>query len=75
MAEWLREPGFMGTHATIGADLSQLMATLFTVLFILLSGFFSAVLAAIVIGLTSWIASWYVGPSGRVEILIVRRDS
>lgn len=35
MAEWLREPGFVGTHATIGADLSQLMATLFTALFVI----------------------------------------
>ena len=34
MAEWLREPGFVGTHATMGADISQLMATLFTGLFI-----------------------------------------
>lgn len=34
LAEWLREPGFFGTHATIGADVSQFMATLFTVLFI-----------------------------------------
>jgi len=32
--DWLRDPGFFGTHATIGADLSQLMATLFTGLFI-----------------------------------------
>ena len=35
MSEWLREPGFAGTHATLGADLSQLMATFFTALFIL----------------------------------------
>jgi len=34
LAEWLREPGFVGTHATMGADVSQFMATLFTVLFI-----------------------------------------
>lgn len=33
--DWLREPGFFGTHATTGADLSQLMATLFTGLFII----------------------------------------
>jgi uncharacterized membrane protein YozB (DUF420 family) len=33
--DWLREPGFFGTHATTGADLSQMMATLFTVLFVL----------------------------------------
>ncbi len=30
----LRDPGFFGTHATLGADISQLMATLFTLLFI-----------------------------------------
>ncbi|MGH7233466.1 MAG: DUF420 domain-containing protein [Nitrospiraceae bacterium] len=35
MLEWLKQPGFFGTHATIGADLSQIMATLFTGLFIL----------------------------------------
>jgi len=34
LAEWLREPGFVGTHATMGADISQLMATVFTTLFI-----------------------------------------
>jgi uncharacterized membrane protein YozB (DUF420 family) len=32
--DWLRHPGFFGTHATIGADLSQLMATFFTALFV-----------------------------------------
>lgn len=40
MAEWLRNPGFFSTHATVGADLSQLMATLFTGLFIV--GWFQA---------------------------------
>jgi len=34
MAVWLRAPGFFGTHATVGADVSQLMATFFTTLFI-----------------------------------------
>lgn len=38
--DWLRDPGFFGTHATIGADLSQFMATLFTGLFVL--GWFQA---------------------------------
>lgn len=32
--DWLRGPGFFGTHATAGADLSQFMATLFTTLFV-----------------------------------------
>ena len=40
MAEWLRQPGFVGTHATMGADVSQLMATVFTVLFVI--GWFQA---------------------------------
>ena len=35
MFDFLRQPGFFGTHATMGADLSQLMATLFTGLFII----------------------------------------
>ncbi len=38
--EWLRQPGFFGTHATMGADLSQLMATVFTALFVI--GWFKA---------------------------------
>jgi uncharacterized membrane protein YozB (DUF420 family) len=33
--EWLKQPGFLGTHATIGADLSQTMAALFTTLFVI----------------------------------------
>ncbi|MGB0911769.1 MAG: DUF420 domain-containing protein [Nitrospirales bacterium] len=40
MAEWLREPGFAGTFATMGADVSQLMATVFTTLFVI--GWFQA---------------------------------
>jgi len=35
MLEWLKQPGFLGTHATIGADLSQSMAALFTTLFVI----------------------------------------
>lgn len=35
MTDWLKQPGFLGTHATLGADLSQFMATLFTGLFII----------------------------------------
>ena len=35
MLEWLKQPGFFGTHATLGADISQLMATLFTGLFMI----------------------------------------
>ena len=35
MLELLKQPGFFGTHATVGADMSQLMATFFTGLFVI----------------------------------------
>ncbi len=35
MTEFLKQPGFLGTHATMGADLSQTMAALFTGLFVI----------------------------------------
>ncbi len=38
-----------------------------------LAGFGPALLGTLVVSLTSWIASSWIGPSGRVEILIVRR--
>ncbi len=38
-----------------------------------LHGFGSALLGALVVSVTGWIASWYVGSSGHVEVMIVRR--
>jgi uncharacterized membrane protein YozB (DUF420 family) len=35
MMDFLKQPGFLGTHATMGADLSQTMAALFTGLFVI----------------------------------------
>ena len=40
-----------------------------------LHGLGSALLGALVVSLTGWIASWYVGSSGRVEVMIVRRGA
>jgi putative membrane protein len=37
-----------------------------------LAGFGSALLGSIIVGVTGWIASWYIGPKGRVEVLVVR---
>ena len=37
-----------------------------------LAGFWSAVLGSIVVGLVSWLANWWVGPTGRVEVIVVR---
>ncbi len=38
-----------------------------------LRGFWPALFGSIVVSLTGWVSSWYVGPSGRVEVLVVRR--
>ncbi len=39
-----------------------------------IAGFFSALFGAIIVGLTGWLAALYIGPSGRVEIKVVRRE-
>jgi putative membrane protein len=38
------------------------------------AGFWSAFFGAIVVSLTSTFASWYIGPSGRYEVFVVRRE-
>jgi putative membrane protein len=37
-----------------------------------IAGFGSALFGSIVISLTGWFASWFIGPRGRVEIIVVR---
>lgn len=39
-----------------------------------ISGFWAALGGSIIISLTSWVASWYIGPKGKVELVVVRRD-
>src|SRR5262245_15129011 len=68
------------TIVTLGLFLWVINAAMFGLVAKLLDGFTvhgfgSALLGALVVSLTSWIASWYVGPSGRFEVMIVRRDS
>ena len=38
-----------------------------------ITGFGSALLGAAVVALTGWAASFWVGPRGRIEVLVVRR--
>ncbi|MEE2678189.1 MAG: phage holin family protein [Myxococcota bacterium] len=40
-----------------------------------LAGFGSALLAAAVVSLTAWVGSWWVGPRGRVEVMVVREGT
>lgn len=38
-----------------------------------LAGFWPALLGAILISLTGWLASWFIGPRGRLEVIVVHR--
>jgi len=38
----------------------------------IIDGFWTAVLGAIIISLTGMVANWFIGPKGRVEIIVVR---
>lgn len=38
-----------------------------------IAGFFTALFGALIVSITGWIASWYIGPSGRIELLVVKR--
>jgi putative membrane protein len=66
------------TVLTLGLFLLVVNAAMFGLVAALLDGFHvagfgPALLGSIVVGLTSWLASWYVGPKGRVEVMVVRR--
>jgi putative membrane protein len=37
-----------------------------------LDGFGSAVLGSIVVGIVSGLASWWIGPTGKIEVMVVR---
>ena len=39
-----------------------------------LAGFFSALFGWLIVSLTNWLASGFVGPSGRIETIVVQRD-
>jgi putative membrane protein len=38
-----------------------------------LTGFVPALLGGLVVSIVSWLASWFIGPRGRVEVMVVRR--
>ena len=37
------------------------------------SGFWAALFGSIVVSATGWLASYFIGPRGRIEVIIVRR--
>jgi putative membrane protein len=67
------------TVVTLGLFLLVLNAAMFGLVAAMLDGFvvdgfWSAVFGAIIVSITSTVASWYIGPSGRYEVFVVRRD-
>ena len=38
-----------------------------------IDGFFAALLGSLVVSVTGWVASGWIGPSGRIELLVVER--
>jgi putative membrane protein len=67
------------TVLTLGLFLLVVNAAMLGLVAALLDGFHvdglgAALLGWLVVALTSWLASWYVGPKGRIEVLVVRRD-
>ena len=67
------------TIVTLGLFLFVLNAGMFGLFAAMLDNFSvaglgSAILGAIVVSITSTIASWYIGPDGRYEVFVIRRD-
>jgi putative membrane protein len=36
-----------------------------------IAGFWSALFGSIIVSITGWLASWFIGPRGRVEVMVV----
>jgi putative membrane protein len=54
----------------INAAMLGLVALLFDGFHI--SGFGAALLGSIIISITGWVASWFIGPRGKIEVVMVR---
>ena len=66
------------TLVTLGLFLLVLNAAMFALVAALLdqfvvSGFWAALFGALIVSITSTIASWYIGPDGRIEIIVVKQ--
>ena len=66
------------TIVTLGLFLLVLNAAMFGLVAAVwpgfaVSGFWAALFGWLIVSVTSTLASWYIGPDGRVDILVVRR--
>lgn len=67
------------TIITLGLFLFVLNAGMFGLVAALLdnfavAGFWSAVFGAIIVSITNTVSSWYIGPKGKYEVFVVRRQ-
>ena len=67
------------TIVTLGLFLLVLNAAMFGLVAALLdgfrvSGFWAALFGALIVSITGTIAAWYIGPDGRYEIFVARRQ-
>ena len=67
------------TIVTLGLFIFVLNAAMFGLVAALLdkfivAGFWSAVFGAIIVSLTSTVATWFIGPDGRYEVYVIRRN-
>jgi len=66
------------TIITLGLFLFVLNAAMFGLVAAMLdnfvvSGIWSAIFGSLVVGITSTMASWYIGPDGRIDVIVIRR--
>jgi putative membrane protein len=67
------------TIVTLGLFLLVINAAMFGLVAAMLddfsvAGFWPAIFGALIVSITSTVASWYIGPQGRYEVFVVRRD-
>ncbi len=66
------------TVLTLGLFLFILNAAMFGLVAAMLdnfavAGFWSAIFGSLIVSLTSTVASWYIGPDGRIDVIVIRR--
>lgn len=66
------------TVITLGLFLLVINAAMLGLVALLLpgltiTGFFPALLGSIIMSVVAWLASWFIGPRGRVEVMVIRR--
>jgi len=67
------------TIVTLGLFMFVLNAAMFGLVAAMMSnfnvaGFWSAVFGSLIVSITSTVASWYIGPDGRYDVYVIRRD-